>query len=145
MSIPEDPAFSTGGRPIFKCKYLCIGSTYSRNQNRFRIYNLSSINSDLTLGYQKSELKVIEIRKLADPRYYKRGLPVPFNLSVFHKNWSFSVSFSVLIANFLKKNTKYAKKTGKRYCYARFERVRLKERIYACSNFLLLRAIWKIW
>ncbi len=29
--IPEDPAFSTGGRPIFKCKYLCIGLTYSRN------------------------------------------------------------------------------------------------------------------
>jgi hypothetical protein len=53
--IPEDPAFSTGGRPIFKCKYICVGSNYSRNQNRFRIYNLSSIKSNLTLGYQKSE------------------------------------------------------------------------------------------
>ncbi len=61
MNIPEDPAFSTGDRPIFKFKYLCIGSTYSRNQNRFRIYNLSSIKSDLTLGYQKSEKKVIDI------------------------------------------------------------------------------------
>ena len=55
VNLPEDPAFSTGGRPIFKCKYPCIGSTYSRNQNRFRIYNLSSIKLNLTLDYQMPE------------------------------------------------------------------------------------------
>ncbi len=54
-NLPKDPAFSTGGRPIFKFKNLCIGSLYNRNQNRFRIYNLSSIKFNLTLGYQKSE------------------------------------------------------------------------------------------
>ncbi len=41
--VPEDPAFSTRGRSIFKCKFLCIGSTYRRNQYRFKIFNQSSI------------------------------------------------------------------------------------------------------
>jgi hypothetical protein len=27
----ENPAFSTVSSPIFKCKYLCIGTTYSGN------------------------------------------------------------------------------------------------------------------
>ncbi len=40
--IPEDPAFSTGGRPIFKFKQLCIGSTYSINQNIFKDFNFIS-------------------------------------------------------------------------------------------------------
>ena len=42
-SIPEDPAFSTGGRHIFICKYPCIRSTYSNNQNKLKISNQSSI------------------------------------------------------------------------------------------------------
>jgi len=33
----KTPLLGNGGRPIFKFKYLCIGSTYSRKQNSFKI------------------------------------------------------------------------------------------------------------
>jgi hypothetical protein len=45
IRLPEDPAFSTGGRSIFKCKYLRIGSIYKETKTDFKnstclIFNL---------------------------------------------------------------------------------------------------------
>ena len=37
--VPEDPAFSTGGRPIFKFKKIYIGSTCPINQSTNPILN----------------------------------------------------------------------------------------------------------
>ena len=80
--LPEDPAFNTGDRPIFKCNYICIGSTYSRNQNRFNIFNQSSIKSNLTLDYKTPNKKLFTFEN--QPTYgTKSGVFRYFNKSLF--------------------------------------------------------------
>jgi hypothetical protein len=55
INIPEDPDFGTGGRFIFKCKYLSIAmqiQLITETKTDLKISNQSPIKSNLTLDYQ---------------------------------------------------------------------------------------------
>jgi hypothetical protein len=57
----KTPLLVPGVDPFSYANIYALDQLNSRNQNRFRINNLSSIKSNLTLDYQMPEKKVIQI------------------------------------------------------------------------------------
>ena len=69
QSLPEDPAFSTGGRPFLKRMYLFIELKSNINRISFLIFSKSSFKSIFKVRRLDIQFNKIYIQR-------KRGLPV---------------------------------------------------------------------